>query len=168
MAGEFQHEYQRDQEHGWTPVPVYNAPPASRAAEHEDHGGRIEMLGGIEARQLAQGLGWFSIALGVAEVAAPQWVAGLAGVEDSRDSRGLISAYGVREIANGLAILAQPDNPFWVQTRIGGDLLDLASLGMAYGGANNEQVKLRAALAAVAGVTALDVLCSLQLAGRSR
>lgn len=156
-------------------IPVYNERPRApegRAASSRLPGplGNISGvdLGGIDARQLALGLGWFSIALGLAEVAAPQWVAQLAGVEESRDSRALISAFGVREIANGLAILAQPDNPLWVQTRVAGDALDLASLGIAYGGAKNDQARVGAALVAVAGIAALDVLCSLQLAGRDR
>ncbi len=103
-------------------VPVYNERPRApegRAASSGLPGplGNISGvdLGAIDAGQLALGLGWFGIALGLAEVAAPQWVAQVAGVEASRDSRALISAFGVREIANGLAILAQPDNPLWVQ-----------------------------------------------------
>lgn len=150
-------------------LPVYNERP--RYLEPRDASGRsplaeFRVLADMDARQLALGLGWFSIALGVAEVAAPQWVAELVGVEESRDSRALISAFGVREIANGLAILTQPDNPLWVQTRIAGDIADLTALGIALGEPKNDRAKIGAAIAAVAGVTALDVLCSLQLAGR--
>jgi hypothetical protein len=161
-----------DREQGRS-LPVHNERPRYLQAREASPGGQLaglgavgEAIGEIDARQLAQGLGWFSVALGVAEVAAPQWVASLVGVEDSRDSRALLSAFGVREIANGLAILAQPHNPLWVQTRIAGDVADLTVLGIAFGGAKNDQARVGAAIAAVVGVTALDVLCSLQLAGR--
>jgi hypothetical protein len=150
-------------------VPVANERPRYLERRAAQDGGQLAgmgALGNVDARQLALGLGWFSIALGLAEVAAPQMVAGLVGVEESRDSRALISAFGVREIANGLAILSQPDNPLWVQTRIGGDLADLAALGIAFGGAKNDQTKIGAAMAAVAGVTALDILCSFALTAR--
>ncbi|MCV5663573.1 hypothetical protein OFN50_31615, partial [Escherichia coli] len=53
------------------------------------------------AEQLAQALGWFSIALGAAELLAPHRMArplGLAGQER------LVAAYGVREIATGVGI----------------------------------------------------------------
>jgi hypothetical protein len=150
-------------------LPVYNERPRYLARPENTSRSPLDNLGAlgdIDGRQLALGLGWFSIALGVAEVAAPQLVAQLVGVEESRDSRALISAFGVREIANGLAILAQPENPLWVQTRIGGDIADLSALGIAFGGAKNDQAKIGAAMAAVAGITALDVLGSLLLTGR--
>jgi hypothetical protein len=150
-------------------LPVYNERPRYLERPEVAGGGARagvgDALANIDARQLAVGLGWFSIALGLAEVAAPQWVAELAGIEVSRDSRAVISAFGAREIANGLAILAQPENALWVQTRVGGDIADLTALGLALGGAKNDQTRVGAAIAAVAGITLLDVLCSLRLAG---
>jgi hypothetical protein len=45
--------------------------------------------------------------------------------------------------------------------------MDLALLGIAFGGQKNDQVKVATAIAAVAGITALDVLGSVQLGGQS-
>jgi hypothetical protein len=160
-------ERERYPEQRWVSIPVRNEQPPVRTDRYQLDRRPEARLGNIDARQLAQGLGWFSIVLGLAEVAAPQRVAEMVGVEVSRDSRALISAFGVREIANGLAILAQPDNPLWVQTRIGGDAVDLAALGIAYGGAKNDQPRVGAAMATLAGITALDLICSLHLAGRN-
>ena len=122
-------------------------------------------LAGVDAQQLAVGLGWFSIALGIAQVAAPQMMTQLIGLEESRNSQTVMSALGLREIANGVAILAQPDNPLWVQTRVAGDMMDLAMLATAMASSKNDSAKVGAALAAVVGVTALDVLASFQLSG---
>lgn len=119
-----------------------------------------QAVGQVDGRQLAQALGWFSIGLGVAQVAAPQMVAEFIGIGDSPDTRLTMSAFGLREIANGLAILAQPDNPVWVQTRVAGDVMDLAALSMASSQPDNDQGRLKMALGAVAGITALDALCS--------
>jgi hypothetical protein len=48
---------------------------------------------------LAQGLGWFSIGLGVAELAAPAQLARFLGMEEHTQ---LIRAYGAREIVTGI------------------------------------------------------------------
>ena len=61
--------------------------------------------------QLAVGLGWFSIGLGLAELTAPDAVARFIGLRDDSTTTSVLRAYGAREIGNGLAILMQPDNP---------------------------------------------------------
>jgi hypothetical protein len=166
MTMEQAREQGRSREGVQTQVAVHNERVAYHTNRHEMDRRQDRIPGNFDARQLAQGLGWFSVALGLAEVAAPQWVAELVGVEVSRDSRALISVFAVREIATGLAILAQPENPLWVQARVGGDAVDLAMLGIAFGGAKNDQPKIGAAMAAVAGIAALDLFTSVQLAGR--
>jgi hypothetical protein len=152
-------------------LPVYNERPRYLEEREAQQGGPLQgvsALANMDARRLSLGLGWFSIGLGLAQVAAPQLVAQLSGIEDSRDSRSVMSALGLREIANGLAILAQPQNPLWLQTRIAGDVMDLALLGIAFGGQKNDQAKVAAAIGAVAGIAALDVLGSIQLSGETR
>ena len=52
--------------------------------------------------EMAAGLGYFSIALGLTELAMPQAIRRAAGIE-TPDA--LVRGYGVREIANGVAIL---------------------------------------------------------------
>src|SRR5579883_2330486 len=48
--------------------------------------------------RLANGLGWFSIGLGLAEVIAPGALAQLIGVPETDNSRKVLRAYGLREI----------------------------------------------------------------------
>ena len=109
---------------------------------------------------LAVGLGWFSVGLGLAELAAPGAVARLIGVRPDRETISVLRAYGAREIANGVAILAEPDRAAWVWGRVGGDTVDLLSLVQAN---KMNPDRTAAATAAVLGVTALDVYCAGQL-----
>lgn len=112
------------------------------------------------ALALAQGLGWFSIGLGLAEVLAPRSLARSLGMEEHA---GLIRVYGMREIATGVGILSGGDPTPWIWGRVGGDALDLATLAPGLSGDNPQKGNVGLALAAVAGVTALDVLCARQL-----
>ena len=120
------------------------------------------------AEQLAVGLGWFSIGLGLAELTAPDAVARLIGLRDHSNTRSLLRAYGAREIGNGIAILMQPDNPAWLWSRVGGDVLDLASLASAARQDGADPPRIVAASAAVMGVAALDVICAEQLSAGGR
>ena len=107
-------------------------------------------------------LGWFSIGLGVAEVFAPEAVARLIGINERRH-RGLLRAYGVRELAAGMGILGRPKPTYWMWNRVIGDTIDLASLGRAMRSADSDEKKLRMAMIAVAGVTMLDIASSVRL-----
>ncbi|MGO4387419.1 cyclase dehydrase [Microvirga sp. 2YAF29] len=106
---------------------------------------------------LARGLGLFSIALGIAEVVAPRTLARALGM---KGQEGLIAGYGVREIATGIGILASKDPTPWIWGRVAGDGLDLATLATALEGDNPKKSNVGIAMAAVAGVTALDVYCA--------
>ncbi len=117
------------------------------------------------AHALAQGLGWFSIALGAAELLAPHALARWLG---AGDRAALIRAYGAREVANGIGIVARDDRLApWLWGRVAGDALDLATLAAALHVANPRRANVGLALAAVAGVTALDVVCAVQLSRRA-
>jgi hypothetical protein len=111
---------------------------------------------------LARGLGWFSIALGTAELVAPGTLARALGMEEKE---GLIRAFGVREIATGFAILSSSDPAPWVWARVGGDALDIAALARGLDADNPKKGNVEIALAAVAGVAALDFLCGRRLRG---
>ncbi|HEX6044671.1 MAG TPA: SRPBCC family protein [Pyrinomonadaceae bacterium] len=111
------------------------------------------------AKRLAKGLAWFSFGLGFAELLAPRAVAKIAGV--SNEHTGLIRLYGLREIAAGVTILASPAAGVW--SRVAGDALDLASLGMASRSEDSNKGMLAFATANVAAVTALDLICARQL-----
>jgi len=109
---------------------------------------------------LARGLGWFSIGLGLAAVLAPRGVARLIGV---RGYHGLIRLVGFREITSGIGILARSKPTPWVDARVAGDAIDLGLLGAAFSQTGSDVNRLATATAAVAGVTAMDVLCSTRL-----
>ena len=115
--------------------------------------------------RLAEGLGWFSIGLGLAELLAARPLAHALGMEDRAE---LIRAYGVREIATGVGILTRPDPTPWIWGRVGGDVLDLATLATALGGDNPRAANVGLAIAAVAGVTAVDVICAQSLSSERR
>jgi len=112
-------------------------------------------------RKLANGLGWFSIGLGVIELLATRRLARAIGMQGRER---LLEMYGVREIASGIAILMLPkaaSKTLGVWSRVAGDAMDLATLGRAV--ANPRRFYRGhpvAALAAVAGVTALDLACA--------
>jgi uncharacterized membrane protein len=120
-----------------------------------------------EAERLATFLGWFSIGLGLAEALAPRSVARLIGVNEDNNET-LLRGLGARELASGIAILTTPRPTAAVMSRVAGDMMDLALLGTAMAGRDTDKAKLSGAIAAVAGVTALDVMCSQQLVGSPR
>lgn len=101
-------------------------------------------------------LGWFSIGLGLAEVLAPRALGRLIGVGDHP---AVMTAYGLREIAAGVGILANPSRSGpWLAARVAGDALDIASLFRAWMDANEgDRLRIVSAGIAVAGVTALDI-----------
>lgn len=114
----------------------------------------------METQQLARGLGWFSIGLGAAELFAPKQMSRLIGV---RNHKTLIRLMGVREIAAGIGVLTEDRPEKSMAARVGGDALDLALLGAGLVSGKSQRGRVLAATAAVAGVTALDVLCRKQL-----
>jgi uncharacterized membrane protein len=122
---------------------------------------------------LAKGLGWFSIGLGLAEIAAPASVARLIGVSDDDRARGLLRTYGLREVANGVAILGSGgDSAEWLWTRVAGDVLDLATMGSAFRrNTGADARKLAVGMASVAGVLVADVIAAQRVGqdnGRAR
>lgn len=109
---------------------------------------------------VAQGLGWFSVALGAAQLAAPRTLARLIGVKDDDEHSAAMRAVGVREVATGVGILARPRPAGWLWGRVVGDAIDLVLLAKAD---TKDRGRTVAAMAAVAGVTVPDVLESTRL-----
>jgi len=109
---------------------------------------------------VARGLGWFSIGLGLAEVVAGRQLGRALGMEDNTL---LLRAFGVREIAAGVAILAMENPKAGVWARVAGDALDLAALGSGFTEENPKKENLAAAFVIVAGITALDYWCARRL-----
>ncbi len=123
-------------------------------------GWRQRAYGKMNEERLATGLGWFSIGVGLAEVAAPKRMARLIGI---RERPGLIRGLGFREIASGVGILANRRPAAWLWSRVAGDAMDLSLLGSALKSSRRERGRTAVATAAVAGVTVLDLVCSRQL-----
>src|SRR5579884_3172704 len=119
--------------------------------------------------KIARFLGWFSIGLGAAELLTPGVVARLSG---TRNHDTLIRSYGVRELAAGVGILTMRRPAGWLWARVAGDAVDLATLGVALGNRRNNRAMGATALASVAGITALDVICAQKMSaeglGRGR
>jgi uncharacterized membrane protein len=116
----------------------------------------------INEVQLARGLGWFSIGLGLAEVLTPRGVAKVAGLP-GRDT-GFIRLMGFREIAHGVAILSTGGKSApAVWSRVVGDALDIAALGAQFVSPEVNKGRLAFATMNVLGVTALDVLAAQRL-----
>jgi uncharacterized membrane protein len=111
---------------------------------------------------MATYLGWFSVGLGVAQVLAPREVARLIGVGERT---GVMRACGLREIATGVGILAQPRESGWLWARAAGDVIDLALLSNALRDEDADRSRVAAAIAAVVGVGAADVIAGQQLGG---
>lgn len=110
------------------------------------------------AEALERRLGWFSIGLGAAAVAAPRAVCWLSGVR----SPTLMRLVGARELAAGIGILTQDDRGPWLWSRVVGDTFDLAALSVALT-RRDRRGRAAVALAAVAGVTALDLFAAMRL-----
>lgn len=106
---------------------------------------------------LTQGLGWFSVALGAAELILPGGLASLVGV---RKHRMLFRLLGLRELASGIGILTRKNSTPWLWSRVAGDAMDLALLGTALTSPGTKQARVATAAAAVAGVAVLDVMAS--------
>ena len=128
------------------------------------HGEGRRRSGG-NGERLAQGLGWFSLGLGLAQIAAPDRMARLIGVPDDDENRQMMRAVGMREVASGLGILSQSRPEGWVWARVGGDVMDLSLLGGAWASDRTDKERVAAATVAVVGVMALDLLCGRQLSG---
>jgi uncharacterized membrane protein len=127
--------------------------------------GNHSISGAEREERLAKALGWFSIGLGLTEIAAPRALAKLIGVSDNRT---LLRAFGLREIASGMGILSRRRPAGWLWSRVGGDILDLAALGMALTSANANRRRVAVATAAVTGVTVLDLRASQQLSSQPK
>ncbi len=115
----------------------------------------------VDGRGLAHTLGWLSIGLGMTQLLAAEQVGEALGMEDRTE---LIRAFGVREVVSGMGILSQERPATWMAARVAGDALDLATLLTRIGPDNPRRGTVAALVAAVAGITVLDVIAGSRLA----
>jgi len=106
------------------------------------------------ADEMARALGWFSLALGAAELVAPHAITRALGMQGKE---GLVRAFGLREIAAGMTSLST-EKSLGLWSRVGGDALDLAVLFSAYRDNNPKKQNVGFALAAVAAITLIDLV----------
>ena len=109
-------------------------------------------------RSAAQGLGVFSLALGVAELLAPRALARMTGMP-GRET--LIRACGLREIVNGIGLLASVDPRPWLWSRVAGDALDLSTLALRPGARPAAAPIRNAAMWMTTAVGVVDMACAL-------
>jgi uncharacterized membrane protein len=108
-------------------------------------------------QRMARGLGWFSVGVGVAALAAPRGVTRLAGIDDSPAASRVVRLAGARELVQGAGLLSGRRPAGWVWSRVAGDLMDLSVLAFATRYATSP-VRAGMAGTAVAGITAVDLL----------
>jgi uncharacterized membrane protein len=118
------------------------------------------LLGNATPEQVANGLGWFSIGLGLAELLAPRTMARVVGAQERHGV--LMRFLGLREIGAGIMILSGA-RAAGCWSRVAGDLMDLALLGADLGTPGTEKGKAIGSTAAVVGVTVLDALTAWEL-----
>ena len=111
---------------------------------------------GVAAKRSGLGLGYFSIALGLLEVAAPGRLARWLGV-DGRGARNTVFAFGLRELLAGGALLRGPAVSTNVWNRVAGDVIDAGALGLA-ATRSNRKTALALAGGVVAGAFVADLL----------
>ncbi|SAL50011.1 hypothetical protein AWB64_05266 [Caballeronia sordidicola] len=109
----------------------------------------------VSAQSVARGLGWFSIALGMAELLAPRTVSRTAGLDANAS---VVRLYGFRELACGIGILTSAKVAPFLWARIGGDVLDIGTIiARSDSSSAADRNRTLGALVSVAGVTALDL-----------
>jgi uncharacterized membrane protein len=129
----------------------------ARANEADGEDGQSGLTSGAYA---SRGLGLFSIGLGLAQLTATAAMSRAVLGSDKRRYRNAMRAVGLREITAGLGILSRPRSATWLWSRVAGDAMDLALLGLATRANRTKLSNVSIAAAAVLGVGLLDVLAS--------
>jgi hypothetical protein len=111
----------------------------------------------MSAKQGGLGLGFFSIALGALEVAAPGRLSRWLGVAGSKAARNTIFAFGLRELLAGGMLLRGPAVSTNVWNRVIGDAMDAGALGLVLA-KSNRKAAAAGALAFVGGAMVADWL----------
>jgi hypothetical protein len=116
------------------------------------------------ADRLARALGWFSIALGLAELLAPAQITRALGMEGKEH---LVRGFGAREIGSGILSLST-DRQAGLWSRVAGDSLDIAFLVHGLRASNPKRANVTTALALLAAVTLLDMVGAQRVRTRHR
>lgn len=114
----------------------------------------------VDERRLAQSLGWFSLGLGVAQIAAPRRFASSIGVSPRGQRDAIVRLIGAREVLAAAGLLSGRAVPAFLWMRVAGDLMDLALLNGARRATGTDSDRVEGAMAAAVGVAAVDVVSS--------
>ena len=113
----------------------------------------------MDYKKLSLGLGYFSLALGAAELFASRKIADTL---DAQGHEGLIKAFGAREVLAGVNLLVAPALALNMWNRVAGDVMDIIATSAA--AKNSPQNKaVWGALAFVVGAAALDTAVAIGL-----
>jgi uncharacterized membrane protein len=104
---------------------------------------------------LSRFLGWFSVGLGAAQLAAPKAVCRVVGASGEGISKHVMRLMGARELTQGVGILTRPRPTSWLWARVAGDALDLSLLGLTAVRGNAKRAAF--GIANVVAVTVPDV-----------
>jgi uncharacterized membrane protein len=115
----------------------------------------VRSLGERDA--LNRSLGWFSIGLGVTQLLAPKALGRAIGVGDQST---VMRLCGMREIASGVGLLSGKAPAAFSTSRVIGDVMDLALLGVSLRSPQANPSRIAAAATAVASVAAVDMYAS--------
>lgn len=113
----------------------------------------------------ARALGWFSIGLGLVELLSPKSVTRPLGME-SNGMDTTVRVFGAREIGAGILTLS-PDKKLGLWARVLGDAMDAGALSQGLDQDNPMRRNVKAALATVLGITALDIATAWAVTSRS-
>src|SRR5438128_354415 len=110
--------------------------------------------------RLAQGLGVFSIVLGVVELIWGRRLGRSVGLDGEEQ---IVRGYGAREILTGIPILLSKDPMPWIWLRVAGDALDAGTLIGGYKRRPEDAPGIMAAFLAVSPVVLADIYCAIKL-----
>lgn len=146
---------------------------AHAAASEQPQPNELGTRPNVEATQnvapgarVANGLGWFSVGLGLTQILAPRAIDRMIGIKNG--SRTAMRLLGVRDLVSGLGLLGARRTALWTSARVAGDVMDLGLLALALTRSKNNQGRLAAATAAVLGVAATDAWATRKLFGDTK
>jgi len=110
-------------------------------------------------RKLSQGLGWFSLALGAAELLGSRRIVKSLGADGGET---VVKTFGAREVAAGAGLLLAPAHATRMWGPVIGDALDLGALTLV-ARKSEKRGALAGAIAFVAGAALLDTIVAMGL-----
>ena len=111
-------------------------------------------------RVTVRALGFFSLVLGAVQLIAPRRLLAAIGIAPTGAATAVTRLIGLRELSGvpGLLVVTAPVG--WLAARVAGDVMDFALLRRAQGKSYNVPERVGAAAAAVAAISAVDLLAT--------